>query len=231
MLEQRSHAPEVVFRRATYPADEELQFSLFEEGIHRSVCQRIDRTAEEVENPDDGRYLFTRSGINAKDKVTRNAYSCLGIILAGVSNKTEANVSVMVHVTPGGFHPDSQFKEEHGKLLAAFAERTLPHSRVGIIAGGDFTLSPFAERFANPFDSKRYPNARASVASLHRRFLGIDTLAVPPKNGRHFGQATNLFFDNEHRSLYILESERLIQNVDPQFSVPEIKRLKGIWKL
>lgn len=107
-------------------------------------------------------------------------------------------------------------------ILSDFARKTLPQ-REALLVGGRKNVE-----YVDIFDPRHYRNASLLVAKLHRRILGILTLALPPKanNG-----TTNVYVATEKSKIFIVETGIQNATTEPTTLSPKIRQIKRFWFL
>ncbi len=147
-----------------------------------------------------GKMTYVVSDINNKDKFSQEFKDCTGLVVAGRDKKTGENISFLTHQDPhyflNGIENKNKLREDLRERIRALKERCEEGTLDARIFGGNYFGEDKMEYRENYLNSIKFLSSETSSA------LGFEpVVVVGPKN---IGGQDDVFYDNEHRRLYIV---------------------------
>ncbi len=149
----------------------------------------------------DGRMTYVISDINNKDKFSEGFKNCTGLVVAGKDKKTGENISFLTHQDPDyfldGVENKNKLKEDLRERIEALKEKCEEGTLDARVFGGNYFGKDEIEYREN------YLNSIKLLSSEVSSVLGFKpVVVVGPKTVQ--GGQDDVFYDNEHRRLYIV---------------------------
>ncbi len=142
------------------------------------------------------------SSVNSLNKFSKGFVNCTGLVAVGLDKKTGENISFVSHEDPGFFLFNEKNKNKFiNDLRQRFEElqkRSAGRTIDAIIVGGNYLNYP-------EHSKKEYIESIRLLSEEVTKSLGFEPLViVGPKTT---GGGDDVFYDNEHRRLYIMRRE------------------------
>ncbi len=188
-----------VFRKTSFmdiPGAYNVDYS----GPHRLLVE------QNFKNPETGSYVI--SPIDDFNKFSQTFHDCTGLVVAGYDKKTGQNISFLSHQDPKYF---SETKANRDTLISDLRERLLELKER--CREGTIDAAIFGGKYLKPVNSensrlyqKNYLDSIKLLADETKKVLGFEPIVMTgPKKARY--GADDVFYDNEHRRLYIARPE------------------------
>ncbi len=212
-----------------YPGEEKILYEtekLKDQSKNRNVDYYGDPTDLVIQNfKNRGEYSYVISPIDKLNKFSMSFRNCTGLVATGQEKETGENISFLSHEDPDHFLSNKEKKMKFQSDLKDQLEELKEKSKEGtvdvVIVGGNY--------FENERDYKEnYMGSIKLLSDEVSHVFGFEPVVMTgPKTTS--GGADNIYYDNEHRRLYIARPE--VGNTTTESFVPnDIENQKKKWK-
>ncbi|NVN97135.1 hypothetical protein HXX01_02795 [Candidatus Nomurabacteria bacterium] len=187
-----------------------------------------------------GKYVI--SPCDSLDKYSLSYLDCTGIVAVGVDKKTGKNVSFMSHQDPEVFLRDEETKQKFKKDLSDSIDKLIASSVQDsvdvVIFGGQYERQSHDmpdDNFRLGVDNTddyledSYSLYLKSIKFLNfnlSKQLGFSPVVMtgPNDNFYSFNNATNVYFDNENRRLYLIRPKQEVSKKNEPFVASSVEQ-------
>lgn len=161
-------------------------------------------------NPEFDSYVI--SPIDSLNKFSKSFKNCTGLVVTGIDKETGKNISFLSHQDPAYFlykKDSSKFVKDLREQIEKLKKRCLDGTIDAVIVGGNYFKNDkqFQEGYLNSIRKQfqeDYLNSIKLLSQETENILGFEPVVMTGPKTNPGGGRDNVFYDNDHRRLYIV---------------------------